>query len=174
MTDAQARIRTDLPNFPEEVVAHWLDEYSENPGWPPDTDYLANRGSRWNGLLRYKSIEWWRTVRWQREQLKPEQLAFTEESDENIHGVGEAFLSPFPTRFSFIGDLKPRCVRIFRYMHDNGAFPVPVFLVCEMGIYDIADGAHRLAVHSLMFADPTLRAKLAKVQPCWVAYPPEL
>lgn len=172
MTDIQNCIRADLPNFPEEVVAQWLDEYSENPGWPPEAGYLANPCSRWNGLLRYKSVEWWRTVRWNLENLKPEELPFNDESRESIHGVGEAFVSTFPTKYSFIGDLKPRCQRILRYMHESGEFPVPVFLVCEAGVYDIADGAHRLAVYSLMFAYPTLRARLAKVQPCWVAYPP--
>ena len=172
MSDAKSRLRADLPNFPEEVVTHWLDEYAENPGWPPQPDYLINPQNRWNALLRYKSVGWWQTVKWQLEQLKPEELPFNEESLENIHGVGAAFLSPVATKYSFIHDLKPRCASILRYMLENGAFPVPVFVVCERGVYDIADGAHRLAVYWLMLANFETRARLTKDQPCWVAYAP--
>jgi hypothetical protein len=122
-------------------------------------------------LLRYKSLEWWKAVRWEPEELRPEELPFNEESRQSIEGVGEAFRSPYPTRYSFIVDLKPRCTKILQYMYANGEFPVPVFLVCDHDIYDIADGSHRLAVYSLMLADTDLRQRLRSKQPCWVAYP---
>jgi hypothetical protein len=172
MLSAQHSVRTDLLNFPEEVVAHWLDEYVTNLGWPPLANYLTDKCNRWNALLRYKSLEWWRGVSWKKETLELPIAELNAESRENILGVGAGFVSPHPTKYSsFIPDLKQRCANILAYMVEHRTFPVPVMLVRGETDYDVADGNHRLAVYYMMMAGEATRLTINQHQTFWIAYP---
>ena len=172
MLPAQHFVRADLPNFPEEVVAHWLDEYVTTIGWPPRADYLTNKGNRWNAILRYKSIECWRTLTWKKETFELPLPELSAESRENILGVGTGFVSPHPTKYSsLIPDLRQRCADILAYMTEHRIFPVPVMLVRGQNDYDVADGNHRLAVYYIMMAGEPTRSQINHEQTFWIANP---
>ncbi|WP_423875803.1 hypothetical protein [Bradyrhizobium sp.] len=64
-----ADIKSDLPNWPDEVIELWLfwlaNRSSGDTGWPP-SEPLGYRG--WAPILGYRPLSWWREVSWKREK----------------------------------------------------------------------------------------------------------
>ena len=69
------KIKTDLPNFPEEVIKDWIEPFAKKYGWPPS-------GADWQGVLFGKSFEFWKTVTWEKKNLDLTKLTY---SSDTLH-----------------------------------------------------------------------------------------
>src|SRR5450830_780218 len=73
-------IRFVLPNFPEQLIYHWLLPFAEDIGWPPDLDASPMaKIARWRGILQ-RPLSFWRAVTWSLELLFLDDLASTEKA----------------------------------------------------------------------------------------------
>lgn len=135
------QIKIDLPNFPDEIIKDWLEPYAndEDIGWPPTLC------SRWQGILSDKTLEFWKTVMWEKQSLDVTVIDMSAETNEALVGMHEAFVLEKENIYSRkIMDGKKRYMNALSYLFEYGVFPKPICLIKENASYSIVDGNHRV------------------------------
>lgn len=132
------QIKKDLPNFPDEIIKGWLEPYAKEIGWPP-THY------RWHGIFFGKTLEFWKTVSWDKQLLNITEAPMSKDTNEGLYGMREAFVIGKENIYSRnIEHGKERHDRALRHLVEHGRFPKPICLLKEQGVYSVVDGNHRI------------------------------
>lgn len=137
-----ADIQKDLSDWPAGVIEPWLIEFANDPGmgWPPPEPYGNHR---WGRLLGQRPISWWRDVTWTLEKTDCGIDGLTPKAKADVMDIRKEMEGGKPDPAT-----KRRWDNLFRYVLNDGSFPVsPVVMRRPEGLSPI-DGTHRLAVLS--------------------------
>jgi len=131
------KIKKDLPNFPAEIIKDWLLFYANDIGWPPDHE-------RWQGILFCKTLQFWQSVSWNKQDLNLSEVLFSRKTNEIFEGLKEAYVY---NKENFFSKNNPsgerRYLNAFKYIIQEGQFPKPICILRENDQYSIVDGNHR-------------------------------
>jgi hypothetical protein len=161
-------VQKDLPNWPKEVIEPWLIEFANDPnmGWPPPEPYGDHR---WGRLLGQCPISCWKNVTWTLEKTDCDFDGLTPKAQGDVMDIRKEINGGSPSSTT-----KRRWDNLFRYVLNDGTFPVaPVVMHRPEGLSPI-DGTHRMAVLSALrlLPDASFAAKKltkpAKEQDAWV------
>lgn len=130
------KIKTDLPNFPDEIIKDWLISHMCAESWPPDL-----HSASWRGILLKKSLDFWKGVEWRKIELDLENIYFSGESNNALKEMNDAYVLKQQNAFTGVGE--KRFIDAFIYFLRKGIFPKPILLLKEGDTYEIADGHHR-------------------------------
>lgn len=143
-------IRTDLPNFPDDVLVHWLLPFASSTGWPPQVNACGELQGRWRYLLVRKSLAFWRSVHWAKENTD---LAHTRFSPGSVETIGMLIRGHVSGEQNYMvaelggADSQKRFYFHMRHIAENGAAIIPPILLAKDEGYDILDGNHRIAAY---------------------------
>lgn len=166
MNDQFKQARQMFPNIPEEVFTLWFDGRIESNGWPPTAPI-------WQHTLRYRSPEYWATLKWKTQEIKLEFEKFTEPAKGIITGLIEAVFLKTPNVYSAPEfDSNSKISKIISYIKENNVLPNPLIFLLEGNFYEIVDGSHRLATFFAMRQNRNLEHLLSETQLAWVGYIP--
>jgi hypothetical protein len=164
-----ADIQKNLPDWPKEVIDPWLIELANDPGmgwWPPPEPYGDHR---WGRLLGQRPISWWKNVTWTLEKTDCGFDGLTPKARADVMDIRNEISGGSPGATT-----KRRWDNLFRYILNDGSFPVaPVVLRRPEGLSPI-DGTHRMAVLSALQLIPDANfaakklAKPANEQGVWI------
>ena len=137
-----SQIKSDLPDFPDEVIQTWLLPFARSVGWPPAPF------SRWDRILIHRPLSFWRTVEWEKRRVSLNGLSLEARSlgqiqgllDANVRGVRNIYAEQIP-------NTSDRFRSIVRYLQHHGRLPRPPVLFRTGFQYEILDGNHRLAAY---------------------------
>ena len=173
-----ARIKKDLPNFPDEVISDWLLTYANQEGWPPSLDAFGIPIGRWKALLVNQSFSYWQSVHWERVNKHISAQELNPDSQNRVVNLFCAAVMGKTNLWSLcISDLKPRFDRIVQYISEHGEFPCPPLLVKGPLGYNIVDGNHRMAAFLYCYGyfrvdpDAELQLKTKHTQTFWLGEP---
>jgi hypothetical protein len=154
-----ADIQKDLPDWPAGVIEPWLIEFANDPGmgWPPPEPYGDHR---WGRLLGQRPVSWWKDVTWSSEKADCGFEGLTPKARADVIDIRKEIQGGNPNPAT-----KRRWNNLYRYVVNDGSFPVPpVVMLRPEGLSPI-DGTHRMAVLSglCLIPDAAFAAKnLAK------------
>jgi hypothetical protein len=163
-----ADIQKDLQDWPAGVIEPWLIEFANDPcmGWPPPEPYGDHR---WGRLLGQRPISWWKDVTWSLEKADCGFDTLTPKAKADVMDIRKEMQGgqPGPTT-------KRRWENLYRYVLNDGSFPVPPVVMRRPEGLSPIDGTHRMAVLSglrlipeAVFASKKL-AKPAAEQTVWM------
>lgn len=145
--DFIAKVATDLPSFPEQVIRLWFDHgYGE--GWPPKLDKYGapEPDTAWRKALGDRPLDFWRQTVWTPER-RPLGLRtldgngdYTIEMMATAYGLGLPFHPSVPIQNS-----RERIGPFVKAIEATGTLPVPPILLVRPRGLEILDGCHRLA-----------------------------
>lgn len=170
-----AKLKADLPNFPDEVLSDWLLPYARTEGWPPVRSAEAIPEGRWRFLLRKQPLAFWSKVKWQKVERH---LAFRDLHPQNqeiallmVLGATKGHRNLYSDS---IPDLKERFMRVVDHLKENGRLPGAPTLISETGGLSVLDGNHRIAAYLYSYGyfklelDDSLLLKTQREQAFWV------
>ena len=129
------QIKSDLPNFPDQVVETWLLPLADTGyGWPPIQ----------TALLR-KSLDYWKKTKWNLGEFSFEFTEMDSGSQISINGLIEANFLGKLNAFSNIIDSQDRLKYMCKYILNHGTFPVPVIVKKKNGYLYTINGNPRIA-----------------------------
>ena len=166
-----ATVKSDLPEFPDEVIEIWLSTFVRRFGWPPSAE------NDWRFILREtRDLEYLKKMRWKKElvALKPDML---DPYDLQICiGLFKSHVLNQKTLFSItMSDGRERFESIKTYLKDFGIFPVPIILGRSENNYKILDGNHRVTAFLYLYGyfnienDDSPCLKVKTEQMAWIA-----
>lgn len=129
-------IKKDLPNFPDEVIAIWLEPYFNEKGWPPKSD-------EWNGVLFDKPIDFWKCVKWDKKELDLFTITFCGKTLYTLEELKNANLKNEKNFMYGKTNGTERYMNVLLYLLKYGKFPKPICVLKEE-YYSIVDGYHRM------------------------------
>lgn len=141
-------IRNIFPNFPDDIIYHWLLPYAISKGWPPQESYGELRGE-WRYLLGTSTnLAYWKSIIWSYESVDIQVNDLDKSSCESVLQIISSAVFGIETIMSrSICDLKERFDGIVNYFSENGIFPVAPVLIRSNGKYKLMDGNHRIAAY---------------------------
>jgi hypothetical protein len=139
-----ADVQKDLPAWPAGVIEPWLIEFANDPGmgWPPPDPYGDHR---WGKLLGQRPISWWRDVTWTAEKVDCGFDSLTPKAQSDVLDIRKEINSGKPS-----ASTQRRWDNIFRYLLNDGNFPVPPLVMRRPEGLSPIDGSHRMAVLSAL------------------------
>jgi hypothetical protein len=153
-----AEIKTDLPDWPDDVVDQWLLNLANQEGmcWPPPVPFA---GHRWEYII-VKPISWWKKVNWSQEQRDCSFDNLSLNSRKIMNAMFLALVQGVDNGYG--GDnSQARFQSCLKFLAVKGRFPrPPVTMQIDTGL-SILDGNHR--VYSLTFLQSTPDAELKKL-----------
>lgn len=138
-----------FPKMPEEIFKLWLDEMIKTNGLPSNE-------SKWEGLLRGRSLLYWSQLNWEKRIIHLNQDMLSQETMKILINIGESnreiliskkckSLNKENYHSRQMGDVsKEKLENIMKFIKKNSKLPNPLILIQEKTIYEIADGCHRL------------------------------
>jgi hypothetical protein len=102
-------------------------------GWPPAEPYGDHR---WGKLLGQRPLSWWKSVTWTLEKIDCGLDGLTPKAKADA-------MEPSSTT-------KRRWDNLFRYVLNDGSFPVPPVVMRRREGLSPIDGSHRMAVLSAL------------------------
>jgi hypothetical protein len=158
-----ADIKSDLPNWPNDVIDDWLLYFANEPncGWPPP-EPLGDH--RWAGILGDRPLSWWRDVTWSKESVKcgldnlsPKSRGIAATMIVEISGGTADALT------------KRRYQQALQHILESGTFFGPIVAMKRPNGLLVLDGNHRISAFcGLRFMPEVWFVKLGKTKP-----PPE-
>jgi len=152
-----ADIKSDLPEWPDDVVDQWLLNLANQEGmtWPPPVPF---NGHRWEYII-VKPLSWWKKVGWSSERRDCGFHALSLNSQKIMNAMFLAIVQGVDNGYG--GDnSRQRFQSCLRFLAVNGRFPrPPVTMPIDSGL-SILDGNHR--VYSLTFMRSMTDADLEK------------
>lgn len=128
-------IKTDLPNFPDDVITDWLLPYAERMGWPPT-------GSRWAAILP-NGIGFWKNVKWEQKKITID-VPLTVPAASAIMGMHASYNLKQDNAYAQIDNGNERYMSAVKHFAETGKLPKPIVLLKQPGgLHDIMDGSHR-------------------------------
>lgn len=167
MTEELEQARSDLSNFPEEVIDSWLATFIESEGWPPNEDFSEIPSNRWGALLGNQPIEFWQRTNWKEDYATLAELPLDMSSMSSIASLADAYKNGRENEVSVaMGETgKTKFHRMLHYLIDDGEFPAPPILLSSGSQLIVMDGYHRFAAYVVWSAwqnDQEFLAKLGK------------
>jgi hypothetical protein len=165
-------IKSDFPNWPDDVVDQWLLKLANQPGmgWPPP-DPMS--GYRWDLILTHP-IFWWKDVTWTLETRDCSFDKLSIDARRTVNSMYEALIEGVENGFR--GDDSPaRFQRQLRIVALTGKFERPPVLFPIASGLSPLDGNHRLFAHhiALQMSDEDLAKYNVKRPPAsqsvWIA-----
>jgi len=142
------KIKKDLPKFPDGVIDEWLVQFAKTEGWPPKTDLTGRICVRWQGILRGKSLNYWKNLDWRKEKIAVTPFDLVPGDREMITSLVLANVKNEVNIYSLtMPDSKERFDQICSYMREEGSFPKIVALERVNDKYKLIDGCHRLTAY---------------------------
>ena len=137
-------IKQDLPNFPDEIIKNWLVPIAKNYKW-------TSEQKEWEGILFFKTIEFWQGKRWKKQNINLNEIVFSKETIDVRNGLYNTYVLNQDNSYSNLGNGRNRFLRASSYLLENGNFFDPIYLLFEQSQYSVVDGNHRfVAWHSAM------------------------
>ena len=126
----------------DEVIAAWLVDPMRTHGWPPN-------GPAWTGALRDQSVEYWANLEWEKREFLPNFEELTPESRDIISQTVDGYFHGQHNEVrGFMGQQgKQKLLDILRHVDESCRLPSALVMLDMSGLYEVVDGAHRLAVH---------------------------
>jgi hypothetical protein len=140
MTTLQ-EIKTDLPDWPDDVVEQWLLKIANQPemGWPPPDPMT---GHRWQLLLTYP-ITWWKDVSWTQDTRDCSFNELSIDARKTMNSMYKALIEGEDNGFGGDNSIA-RFQRQLRILALTGKFErPPVLFPIDSGLSPL-DGNHRL------------------------------
>ncbi|WP_282875717.1 hypothetical protein [Pseudomonas peli] len=168
-------MKSDLPNFPPELLYHWLLPLAADIGWPPGPNsFELAVSSRWKGILKYP-LDFWQRVSWRLSSLNPDTLNFDEHT---LKGLSDLIGAHAHGEKNLLGILmgessRPRFFRQVNQLLAAGTFTEPPVIVDVGDRAALVDGNHRMAALAWTATDPAPRAVFERKGLCPVALPNE-
>jgi hypothetical protein len=163
-----ANIRTDLPEWPDDVISQWLLYFANEPdcGWPPPEPLGEHR---WAGILGGRPLSWWKKVSWKKETVTCDVAGLSKKSSgivrHTIAGVNAGKAGALT---------KKRFDHSFHFILNNAAFPKPILAMKVPTGIEVIDGNHRMSAFCALqmmpdakFAQLKLK-KAAANQEAWI------
>jgi hypothetical protein len=169
-------LKTDLPNFPDEVLIDWLLPYACSEGWPPSHDPAQEPGGLWRYLLGKKPLTYWRSLCWERTDCH---ISFHQLRKEHQETIGQMVLAAVGGQVNIystsIPDLKQRFFNVVDFLSVYGQLPRPPAVIQDNEGLSVVDGNHRMAAYfyccGYFMFDPghSLQLKTLEIQSYWIA-----
>ncbi|WP_422422356.1 hypothetical protein [Pseudomonas sp. GZD-222] len=181
--DLFGAIQQALPNFPPDIVYHWLLPFAQDIGWPPGpNDLKFHKETRWSGILRWP-IQFWQAVQWELVKADTQTLKFSRESLNGFQDMVSGHAYGRQTLLTiFLGEnSKKRFFTQVFSLFSNGTFEQPPVLLKKGEWLDVVDGTHRMSAMVLVMSDPRWRriheakypsAPLSNAHNFWIGTPP--
>jgi hypothetical protein len=136
------RIKADLPNFPDEVLAQWIYPFANKIGWPPEK---SRDPSRWKNLLGATVVDW-SMATWALEETDLTQLPFSYFAADGFKCMYRNYVNNESNEYD---NLKKeggaeRLKLSIKYICEHGRFPKPIIFRKIHGEFEVVDGNHRL------------------------------
>lgn len=136
------KIKTTVPDIPDEIVQLWLLPFAQKFGWPPiDSD-------DWRDKMASESIDFWNGASWKQTEIDPIEQGYSYICEHTIEGLINACVYGQQNMEARMmgADSKERFFRALDYMLQHGVFPSrPIVYKERGGRYSILDGSHRIA-----------------------------
>lgn len=162
MEDSFQQARLLLPNFPNEVICHWIDKCIRKSGWPP-------AGIEWDGFLLGRPLSFWQKIEWKKTEVNLSWPLLGPRSQFTTKYIIDAHVYNKPNLVSaYVQDSRTRFLYIMKYALDNGTIPGPLVLVEENNHYEVAEGNHRVAVLIALQNSKSTQTKIYLPQQAWV------
>lgn len=138
-------IKKDMPSLDAEMLRMWLLPFAKKLSWPP------NGSTDWNNRLYSQPITFWNSAVWEKRIVDFSEIEFTRNARMQVNGIYDVYVEDkkdfffYPTLIGPSGN-KNRFFRIVGYLIEHGSFPQPpIIMKGNAGLYEIADGSHRIA-----------------------------
>jgi hypothetical protein len=135
------QIKSDLPNFPDQVIDTWLLPLARDAGWPPAPF------SRWDAILLDRPLSFWRSLVWERRIVPLNWLTLESGSLARLQGLIEAGHGANNIYAQQIRDTRKRFRGFVTYLQQHGQLPLPPVVLQTHGQYIVVDGNHRVAAY---------------------------
>jgi hypothetical protein len=140
-----ATIKTDLPDWPDDVIDQWLLKLANrgpDTGWPPPEDL---NGHAWRYILGCRSLAWWKNVTWTLEELDFDYAALSLGTKRIVNAMIDGHINDKPNLYSSMPDSMTRFQAVGRYIAKHGVFPKPPVAIRLVDGLSVLDGNHRVA-----------------------------
>jgi hypothetical protein len=137
-------IKADLPNWPDEVIEHWLLKLANrgpDTGWPPP-EPLGNHA--WKYILGNRPLSWWKNVTWQLEKRDVNFKILCQASRRIVNEMLDAHINHVANIYSRMPDSKTRFESAARYIAQNGTYPKQLVAMQLGDGLSVIDGNHRM------------------------------
>ena len=141
-----AQVAVDLPNMPRDIIEQWLAVYVRSEGWPPALRPDGVPLGRWGHLFGLKTFDYWRRVRWQRQDIALDFASLTPRSKDSVNDIIGAHVNGESNFYSlWVKDGRQRFESILQHLASHGILPCPIVAVSLPTGYWVVDGNHRAA-----------------------------
>lgn len=142
----EERIKSDLSNFPNEIIEDWILPSAKRHGWPPS-------GGSWGVIFLDKDIHFWQQTSWKQIDIDLTEALFSPSTIRVIDGMVAAFgMGEENTYKTVLGaEGKARYLNALKHILEHGIFPRPIALLKVGEVYSIADGHHRFVAWKMSY-----------------------
>lgn len=148
--------------MPDEVFEMWLQPIAKNYGWPFTSPFDDTEGTKWAGVLRGASLNFWVCAEWARKQINLAADPINRHSEYLIRTLLYGYTNSVPTLIADVADTEKRVRTCADYIRINGNIPKPIIAIIRGAEVEIIDGYHRIA--ALLHVGPPG----GHVVPAWV------
>jgi hypothetical protein len=139
-----SRIKADLPNWPDDVIAQWLLKVANRgpeTGWPPP-DPLAEP---WKYVLGERPLSWWNAVTWRLEEHELDINRLSASTQRAVRDMIAAHVDGVPNIYTRLPESKQRFTSALQHITQHGTIPKPPLAMRVQDGFVVIDGNHRLA-----------------------------
>ncbi|MDH4982164.1 hypothetical protein [Hyphomicrobium sp. D-2] len=152
-----------FPTVPEELATAWLAPFVKKLGPPQNSE-------GWLNFLLDYPLEFWRQVRWAKQQINLRDTVsggLSSNGNATLGAMESGYYLGVPNNYAIeIPDGWKTTERALEYLREQGTFPSPPVLLETPQGYEIMDGNHRMLayVHAIRVVPP----EAGEVQEVWI------